>query len=406
MASRRESLRCSERSCRALTAFWLVKKTQWYSCRWRRESSSDCKSSGGANATMRNRIGWAPRSRNAASRDWLCSAARVITTRLPKRALAEDSATGTLHLFQNVAGAAFDQQLGHVLAELRGLIRWSRGPLSNILYAIHGADHRIHHEFAAFDARPRAEGHLATTLQSGKQGAFSDDGSARFGVIELAENVRGFRVVHASFDGDSALSHRGQGNFGRKGFRDFLAPAEAVETCFGENDGVVFAAFDFAEARIHVAAQFANIEIRAVMAQLRLAAEAAGADARALLEVGERGAFVGNETVADIIAAADRGEVKAPGGFRGNVFHAVDGEVHGFFEQGFFELFDENALAADLRERRLLHFVPGGFDDDDLGFDAGDLKELLAYELRLPARQDAASAADAKGPHGFSRSDR
>ena len=84
----------------------------------------------------------------------------------------------------------------------------------------------------------------------------------------------------------------------------------------------------------------------------------------------------------------------------------MDGKVHGFLKQGFFKLLDEDALAADLRQRRLLHFIAGGLDDDDLGFDARNLKELLAYELRLPASQDAASAADAEGPHGFSRSDR
>jgi hypothetical protein len=115
---------------------------------------------------------------------------------------------------------------------------------------------------------------------------------------------------------------------------------------------------------------------------------------------------MGYEAIAHVIAAANRGEKEPPGRFRGNVFHAVNGEIHGFLEQSFFKLLDENAFPPDLRQRRLLHFVAGSLDDDDLGFDAGDLKELLADEFRLPARQDAASAADSEGPHGFSRSDR
>ena len=45
----------------------------------------------------------------------------------------------------------------------------------------------------------RAQAALATSLQRGKQGAFGDDGGARFGVIELAENFRGFRVFHPVF---------------------------------------------------------------------------------------------------------------------------------------------------------------------------------------------------------------
>src|SRR5271165_3226717 len=405
-ASRREIFNCSERSWRARTAFWLVKKTQSYSPMRPRESSRDRKSSGGASVTIGSRIGCAPRSRNASSRGWLCSAARVITTRLPERALAESSATRALHLFKNAASAAFDEQLGHVLSELRSLIRRSRGTLANILDAIHGADHGVHHQLAAFDARPRAEGHLTAALQSGKQRTLGDDRGARFGIIKFAENVRGFRVFHAGFDGDGALPHGRQGNFGRKGFGDFLAPAEAVESRFGKNDGVVLAAFDFAQARVHVAPEFANIQIGAVMAQLRLAAQAAGADARALLEVGERSAFMGDEAITHVIAAADRGKMEPTGRFRGNILNAVDGKIHGFLEQCFFKLLDEDSFAADLRKRRLLHFIAGSLDDDDLRFDAGDLKELFADEFRLPARQDTASTADAEGPHGFSRSDR
>ena len=51
-------------------------------------------------------------------------------------------------------------------------------------------------------------------------------------------------------------------------------------------------------------------------------------------------------------------------------------------------------------------FVTGGFDDDDFGFDAGELKELLADEFGLPLGEQAAARADAEMPHDFSRSER
>ena len=89
-----------------------------------------------------------------------------------------------------------------------------------------------------------------------------------------------------------------------------------------------------------------------------------------------------------------------------NIFHAVDGQIDILRQQRFLQFLDEDSLAADLRQRSLLHFVARGLDNDDFGFHAGDLEQLLAHEFRLPARQNAASTANAQRPHGFSRSDR
>ena len=52
------------------------------------------------------------------------------------------------------------------------------------------------------------------------------------------------------------------------------------------------------------------------MAKLRLAAQAAGADARALAQIGECGTVPGNEAVADVVALADCGEREAVAVFR------------------------------------------------------------------------------------------
>ena len=60
-------------------------------------------------------------------------------------------------------------------------------------------------------------------------------------------------------------------NLRRKRFGDAIAPAEAVEPGFGEEDGVVFAALGFAEAGVDIAAEVADIEIGTNVAELRLA---------------------------------------------------------------------------------------------------------------------------------------
>src|ERR1700738_819938 len=84
----------------------------------------------------------------------------------------------------------------------------------------------------------------------------------------------------------------------------------------------------------------------------------------------------------------------------------MNGQVDGFIEQRFFKFLDEDAFAAHLRQRRVLHLVAGRFDDDQLRFGAGGLKQLFANELGLPASENTPASANAKMSHGFSRSGR
>src|SRR5580698_9192154 len=141
------------------------------------------------------------------------------------------------------------------------------------------------------------------------------------------------------------------------------------------------------------------------MQELRAATEAAGANAGTFAKSGEIGAVVGDEAVANVFAAENRGKREAGRRFRGNVFDAVDGDVDGIVEQSFFELFDEDSLSADFGEGGLREFVAARFDDDDFAFDASGLEDLAADEFRLPLGEEAATCADAEA-HRFSRSER
>ena len=283
-----------------------------------------------------------------------------------------------------------------MFAERARLIERRGGALLDVLRAVGAADAGFEDEFVAFDARPGAEGNLAAAFERGEQRAFGDDGAARFGVVELFERGGSLGVVGAAFDADGALADGGQENFGREDFGDAMRQAEAIESGFGEHDGVVFTAFDFAEARVHVAAEVANVEIGAKMKELRATAETAGADASAFAKSGKIGAVVGDEAVADVFAAQNRGKRKAGRRFCRNVFDAVNGDVDGIVEQSFFELFDEDSLPADFGERSLREFVATRFDDDDFAFDAGGLEDLAADELGLPLGEEAAARADAE----------
>src|SRR6266446_253433 len=289
-----------------------------------------------------------------------------------------------------------------MLAKSGGLCGSCGGALPDILRTVDRADAGFEDEFAALGARPGTERHLAATLQRGEQGAFGDDGGAGFSIVQSAEDFGGFGIGQAAFGGDCSLTHGGQKNIRSKGFGDAIAPAEAVQAGFGEEYAIVFAALRFAQASVDIAAKIADIEIGTNVAKLRLAAEAARADARSLTEIGERGATGGDEAVADIFAAEHGGKGQARVDFGGNVLDAVNGNVDRLVHQSVFEFLDENTLAADLGQRGVGEFVAGSFDDHNFRFNAGGGKETLANVFGLPFGKEAAARSDAQVPHGLS----
>src|SRR6185437_1123938 len=125
---------------------------------------------------------------------------------------------------------------------------------------------------------------------------------------------------------------------------------------------------------------------------LRAAARAGGADARADGQRVERPELVTHEGVARVGAARDGGECEARVEFGGQVFQRVDGEVDLAGGEGFFDLLDEDAFGEGGFSGRLLKAVAGGADDLD-----GDLVaeggELLGDVVGLPECELGAAGA-------------
>src|SRR5580704_14097599 len=130
------------------TALALVKSTQSNSCQRRRAASSGAKFSGVENATSGKEIGIAPRRSSLVTRSELCSTARVMTMRWPKRAdepapaLVREvrSATLAAHFLKDGLGARVDQEAAHVFAECASF-SWRRGgALLDVLRAVDAAD--------------------------------------------------------------------------------------------------------------------------------------------------------------------------------------------------------------------------------------------------------------------------
>src|SRR5712692_5946590 len=276
---------------------------------------------------------------------------------LPARGDAEDSTTLSSYFFEDGLRAGFDEQAGHVLAESDGLVGRRRSALLDVLRAVDGADASFENKLSTLSARPGAEGNLAATLQRGEERALGNDGGTGLSIVQSAEDVGGFVVGEAAFSGNGTLADRGHADIGGKRFADAVRPAETVESGFGEHHSVVFAALDFAKTGVNVAAQVADIEIGTDVAKLRLAAEASGADSRAVTEIGEGDAIGGDDAVAHVFAAKDGGKGNARGNVGGYVFDAMHGDVDGFFEKSVFQFLDENPFAANLRELCLGIFI-------------------------------------------------
>src|ERR1700688_1745758 len=93
------------------------------------------------------------------------------------------------------------------------------------------------------------------------------------------------RVAFADFDAKRSLTGGRAHDFGGDDLLDQLSFAQAIQPGRGQDDGVIFALFEFAQARIDVAAQRMNVEIGADSFELSLAAQAGCAYTRSLRQV-------------------------------------------------------------------------------------------------------------------------
>src|ERR1035437_8528270 len=91
-------------------------------------------------------------------------------------------------------------------------------------------------------------------------------------------------VTLADFDAERSLSGGGAHDFGGDDLLHQFHLAEALQPGRGEDDRVVLALLEFAQARVNVAAQRMSVEVGADGLELRLVAQAGCADTRALWE--------------------------------------------------------------------------------------------------------------------------
>ena len=183
------------------------------------------------------------------------------------------------------------------------------------------------------------------------------DGVAVGRVIQRRDERSNGNVTHAAFDADGTLADGRQQYFRCQFGADALAQPKALEAGTGENDGIELAAIELGEARIDVTAQAHDLKLRVERTQLTGAAQAGGADARALRQGVERIELVRDKGIARILAFADHRDMQARRASDGHVLKGMHGDVRAAVEQRLLQLLDEQSLAADLGQRAVENLV-------------------------------------------------
>ena len=110
-----------------------------------------------------------------------------------------------------------------------------------------------------------------------------------------------------------------------------------------------------------------------------------------------------HDRVVRILARQHGGDAQAVGQDGRHVLAAVDGEIDLVAEQRVLDFLDEQPLAADLRERRVLQPIAGGLDDDDAARGSAGSRDR-GRRRRSPATAPAGCrACRVEAPQGQAR---
>ena len=106
-----------------------------------------------------------------------------------------------------------------------------------------------------------------------------------------------------------------------------------------------------------------------------------------------------HQGVSGIFALEHRAHLESLGQHRGHVLAAVNGQVDVAGQQRVLDFLHEQALSADLRQRRVLQAIARGLDDDDLAGCAGRRLKALGHQPRLEEGELTSSTAETKRGH-------
>src|SRR5579862_663288 len=365
---------------------------------WRRASLSGPPLTGAAAPNVGSLRTSAPARSSSCTNESARSDARVTTMRFPASGWLALS-NGPSRELQNPARSGIEQFRCDCASERLGVLfrgAASRPAPANAFPAIGRQDARVEEQFTTFESSPGAERKPATALQIPQHRSLCGNRERCRAINQFLHEREFVRARGEKFQSERTLPHSREHNFGWKNFGDAVGGIQPVESCFREYHRIHFAARNFPEARIHVAAHFDYLKIISKLAKLRCAPQAAGSDASALRQFIQRVTVLGNERIARIFSRKDDRDLANLGKLSGNVFHAVHCEVGAVVNQRVFEFFGEDAANPDLFDLCGRETVAGRLHNHDFAFNSERFGERVAQMIGLPERQRAAACANAQ----------
>ena len=170
---------------------------------------------------------------------------------------------------------------------------------------------------------------------------------------------------------------------------------EANQPGCGQDDRVVLSRVELAQTGVQIAAQGFDLQTGITRVQEGLAAQAGGADDGTWRQIFQPFVAVRNQRITGRFAGADCRQHKAFRHFHRHVLERMHGKVGLAFLHGDFQFLDEQALAADLRERAIKDLVAarGHAENFDAALRVQDLQTRLDMQ-RLPHRQTRFTRGD------------
>ena len=157
-------------------------------------------------------------------------------------------------------------------------------------------------------------------------------------------------AVSAHFNAQGALPGSGQHLGGLKRLADACGQPQPFQARRRQHDGRVLTFVELAQARVQIAAQRFNLQIRPQRLQQHQTAQARRADDSALRQIRQRGKLIRHQRVARVFALQHAGQRKAVGQVHRHVFERMHGDVGASFCQRNFEFLDEQPFAADFAQ--------------------------------------------------------
>ena len=301
-----------------------------------------------------------------------------------------------VNLRQNFAGAALEKLLRQTLADLLSAAHRARPCPAHHASPVRRRDQGNQSQGIALDGSVGGNRHLATATEPSEKGTLGERCQTRREVIEASNELPCARVLLADFDGQRTLANCRDHALGGKELGDARLKPQPLQSRRGQHDGLELSFIQFPQARVEIATQGPNFQVRAKKAQLACPPKAAGADPAAR-QILQRGAGTRNPRIAWIFALTHGGDHEPGGQFGGHIFHTVYSQVHAMGEEGLFNfLGEERFAAAHLTKRNVGDFVTRRLDHRDAGRDAVLLFEPRPGPTGLPEGESTAAGADHK----------